>query len=446
MRGVVAAAVPLTALVVYLALPEGAGSAPAHRRAREAGADPILDHAESLLDEGRRVFRDDTFGDEEFWGGQLRLHEAIKGADLGGVGPGLSPSAALELGLKVDAGAVPEAMAQAIRRGAANLADPAVTLELLRANAVIGVRGQFDDGGALRSVGITCALCHSTVDDSVAPGIGRPLDGWPNRDLDVGAIVASAPSLAPFAALLEVDEDTVRTVLRSWGPGRYDAELVLDGKAFRPDGKTAATLLPAAFGLAGVNLHTYTGFGSVPYWNAYVANTQMHGKGTFFDPRLADPDRFPVAARAGLFDVRSEEDLITPKLAALHFYQLAIPAPRPPEGSFDAAAAERGRAIFEGKAKCATCHVPPLYTEPGWGMHTGAEIGIDDFQANRSPDGKYRTTPLRGLFTRAKGGFYHDGRFETLDAVVDHYVGVLGLEDELTTTEREDLVEFLKSL
>ncbi len=445
MRGVVAA-VPLAALVVFLALPEGAGSAPAHRRGREAGADPILDHAETLLDEGRRVFRDDTFGDEEFWGGQLRLHDAIQGADLGGVGPGLSPRAALGLGLKVDAGALPGPISAAIRRGAANLDDPAVTVELLRANAVIGVRGQFDDGGALRSVGITCALCHSAVDDSVAAGIGRPLDGWPNRDLDVGAIVASAPSLAPFAALLEVDEDTVRTVLRSWGPGRYDAELVLDGKAFRPDGKTAATLLPAAFGLAGVNLHTYTGFGSVPYWNAYVANTQMHGKGTFFDPRLADPVRFPVAARAKLFDVRAEEDLITPKLAALHFYQLAIPAPRPPEDTFDAVAAERGRAIFEDKdkGKCATCHVPPLYTEPGWGMHTGAEIGIDDFQASRSPDGRYRTTPLLGLFTRKKGGFYHDGRFADLDAVVNHYVGVLKLD--LTTQERADLLEFLKSL
>jgi hypothetical protein len=437
-------AVPLAALVVYLALPEKAGSTSAHRLGRGAGADSVLDNAERLLDEGRRVFRDDTFGDEEFWGGQLRLHEGIAGERLGGVGPGLSPRAALGLGLKVDAGAVPEAMAQAIRRGAADLDDPAVTVELLRAGAVIGVRGQFDDGGRLRSVGITCALCHSTVDDSFAAGIGRPLDGWPNRDLDVGAIAASAPSLAPFATLLETDEETVRTVLRSWGPGRYDAELVLDGKAFRPDGKTGATLLPAAFGLAGVNLHTYTGFGSVPYWNAYVANTQMHGKGTFFDPRLADAARFPVGARAGLDDVRTDDDRITAKLPALHFYQLAIPAPRPPEGSFDAQAAERGRAIFEGKAKCASCHVPPLYTEPGWAMHTAEEIGIDDFQASRSPDGRYRTTPLRGLFTREKGGFYHDGRFPTLEAVIDHYAGTFSLE--LTPAERADLVQFLKSL
>ncbi|WP_242345620.1 hypothetical protein [Anaeromyxobacter terrae] len=447
MRRVLAAAVPLAALALYLSFPRPAGPEAArsgHHR-REAAADPILDHADRLLDEGRHVFREETFGDEDFWGGQLRLHEAIAGQANGGVGPGLSPRAALSLGLKVDAGALPAATAEAVRRGAVNLDDPAVTVELLRAGAVVGVKGRFDDGGRLSSVGIACALCHSTVDDSVATGIGRPLDGWPNRDLDVGAIVASAPTLAPFASLLGTDEDTVRTVLRSWGPGRYDAELALDGKAFRPDGKSASTLLPAAFGLAGVNLHTYTGFGSVTYWNAFVANTQMHGKGTFFDPRLADASRFPIAAKAGFFDIRSEDDRITPKLAALHFYQLAIPAPRPPEGSFDADAAARGKALFEGKAKCATCHVPPLYTEPGFAMHTAAELGIDDFQASRSPEQRYyRTTPLAGLFTREKGGFYHDGRFATLDAVVDHYADTQKLE--LTPGERADLVQFLRSL
>lgn len=448
MRRVIAAAVPLAAVALYLSFPRAAGPEPArsgHRAARPAAEDPILDHADQLLDEGRRVFRDETFGDEDFWGGQLRLHEAIAGQANGGVGPGLSPRAALSLGLKVDAGALPAATAEAVRRGAVNLDDPAVTVELLRVGAVVGVKGRFDGGGRLSAVGISCALCHSTVDDSVATGIGRPLDGWPNRDLDVGAIVASAPTLAPFAALLGTDEDTVRAVLRSWGPGRYDAELALDGKAFRPDGKSASTLLPAAFGLAGVNLHTYTGFGSVTYWNAFVANTQMHGKGTFFDPRLADASRFPIAAKAGFFDVRSEDDRITPKLAALHFYQLAIPAPRPPEGSFDADAAARGKTLFEGKAKCARCHVPPLYTEPGFAMHTAEELGIDDFQASRSPEQRfYRTTPLAGLFTREKGGYYHDGRFPTLDAVVDHYAGVLGTE--LTSAERADLVQFLRSL
>jgi cytochrome c553 len=401
-------------------------------------------YSKKLLEEGRNTFRQDTFGSEDFWGGQLRLHQAIAGEKNGGVGPGVTPRQALQLGLKVDSAAVPRVMAEAIRGGTANLDDPATTVALLQADAVVGVRAQFSDR-KITSIGVTCALCHSTVDDSFAKGIGRRLDGWPNRDLDVGAIVASAPTLAPFATLLGVDEATVRKVLKSWGPGKYDAELDQDGKAFRPDGKPAATLLPAAFGLAGVNLHTYTGWGSVPYWNAYVANTQMHGKGRFFDPRLRDAKQFPVVAKSGFDDIRSKDDRITPKLAALHYYQLSIPAPHPPKGSFDEGASQRGRVVFEGKAKCATCHVPPLFTEPGWSMHTASELGIDDFQASRSPDRKfYRTTPLGGLFTRTKGGFYHDGRFETLEAVVEHYVRVLKLD--LTPAERADLVEYLKSL
>jgi mono/diheme cytochrome c family protein len=307
------------------------------------------------------------------------------------------------------------------------------------------VTGVFDkDKQKMRSIGIQCALCHSTVDDSFSPGIGRRLDGWPNRDLDVGAIVATAPSLKPFEELLGVDDATVRKVLKSWGPGKYDAELDQDGKAMRPDGKSAATLLPAAFGLAGVNLHTYNGWGSVTYWNAYVANTQMHGQGTFFDPRLKNAQQFPVAVKASFYDMRGKPDLITSKLAALHYYQLSIPAPKPPAGSFDASAAGRGKAVFEGKARCASCHVPPLFTEPGWGMHTAEEIGIDDFQASRSPDKRYRTTPLRGLFTRMKGGFYHDGRFPDLPAVVAHYEKTLSLQ--LTDAEKADLIAYLKSL
>jgi uncharacterized damage-inducible protein DinB len=203
-------------------------------------------------------------------------------------------------------------------------------------------------------------------------------------------------------------------VLASWGPGKFDAQLFLDGKAFRPDGKTAATLLSAAFGLAGVNLHTYTGWGGVPHWNAFVANLEMHGQGTFIDSRLNDAARFPVAARAGFAEVRSDPDLTTSKLPALQFYQLSLAAPKPPRGSFDAAAARAGKDVFNGAARCATCHVPPIFTEPGWNMHTAAEIGIDDFQSTRSPDERYRTTPLGGLFTRQKGGFYHDGRFPDL--------------------------------
>ena len=204
---------------------------------------------------------------------------------------------------------------------------------------------------ASRPIGIQCALCHSTVDNSVAPGIGRRLDGWPNRDLNVGAIVALAPDLSAVADLLQTDQPTVRKVLNSWGPGKFDAELFLDGKAFRPDGKSAATLLPAAFGLAGVNLHTYTGWGGVSHWNAFVANLEMHGKGTFVDARLDDPLQFPVAARAGFGHVRNDPDLITAKLPALQFYQLSIPAPDPPPGTFDARAARAGKAVFNGAGR-----------------------------------------------------------------------------------------------
>ena len=240
---------------------------------------------------------------------------------------------------------------------------------------------------------------------------------------------------------------TVRQVLASWGPGKFDAELILDGKAFRPDGGSAATLLPPAFGLAGVNLHTWTGWGSVSHWNAFVSNLEMHGKGTFFDPRLKDAVKFPIAAAAGFDNVRppaGQQDLITSKLPALHFYQIAIPAPKPPAGSFNETAAQRGQELFHAKANCASCHVPPLFTEPGWNMHTAAEIGIDDFQAKRSPDERYRTAPLKGLFTHMKGGFYHDGRFTTLLDVVNHYNAVFDLE--LTVQEKNDLVEYLKSL
>jgi hypothetical protein len=405
----------------------------------------IEDHVSRMMEDGRRIYRYDTFGSETFWGDKLKLHEAIAGEKGGGVGSGLTPKRALELGLKVDQGTVPAALLEVIKGGAVSLENPETTLELLRANAVVGVTGFFDKKDKrLRSIGIQCAFCHSTVDDSFARGIGRRLDGWPNRDLDVGAIVALAPNLKPMADLLKTDEATVQQILLSWGPGKYDAELNQDGKAFRPDGKSAATVLPAAFGLAGVHLHTYTGWGSVTYWNAYVANTQMLGMGTFFDPRLKNQAQFPIGATAGFGNMRQKPDLITEKLAALHFYQLAIPAPTPPKGFFNKEAAARGKEVFNGKATCARCHVPPLFTEPGWPLHTAEEIGIDDFQANRSPDKRYRTTPLRGLFVRMKGGFYHDGRFATLEKVVEHYGGVLNLK--LTEQEKTDLVEYLKSL
>jgi hypothetical protein len=404
----------------------------------------ILNTARQRIEEGRQIFRFETFGDEAFWGDTLKLHLAIEGQKLGGVGPGLSPKAALSLGLKVDVEALPGNVVAELKRGKLDLDNPATTVALLKLNAVIGLTGFFDSAGSLQSIGIQCALCHSTVDDSLAPGIGRRLDGWANRDLNIGAIIALAPDLSVLANLLATDETTVRRVLNSWGAGKFDAELLLDGKAFRPDGQSAATLIPPAFGLAGVNLHTWTGWGSVTHWNALVANLEMHGKGTFFDPRLNDAIQFPIAAAAGFGDVRNDPDLITSKLAALHFYQLAIPAPKPPRGSFDEAAAARGEVLFNGKADCARCHVPPLFTEPGWNMHTPEEIGIDDFQANRAPDRRYRTSPLKGLWTHQTGGFFHDGRFATLGAVINHYNQFFGLG--LNGSESNDLTEYLKSL
>ena len=408
-------------------------------------AEPQTDaHAKRMLEEGKQTFRFDTFGDEAFWTDALQLHRAIAGANLGGVGPGVSPRTALAVGLKVDLDALPQSLVSQLKQGRVNLDDPATTLALLKLNAVVGVKGTVRNDGRLQSIGITCAFCHSTVDDSFAPGIGKRLDGWANRDLNVGAIVALSPNLQPVANLLGVDQATVRTVLQSWGPGKFDAELFLDGKAFRPDGKSAATLIPPAFGLAGVNLHTWTGWGSVTHWNAFVANLEMHGQGTFYDPRLNDPIKFPIAAREGFGNVRSNPDLITAKLPALQFYQLAIPAPAALPGTFDAAAAARGATLFNGQAKCAQCHVPPIYTEPGWNMHTPEEIGIDDFQAKRSPDERYRTAPLKGLWTHQKGGFYHDGRFATLRDVIEHYNQFFGTN--LSEQQKFDLVEYLKSL
>ncbi len=404
----------------------------------------ISQNAARMLAEGKRTFRYDTFGDEAFWGDALQLHRAIAGERNGGVGPGVSPKTALAVGLKVDADALPEALKQQLRAGKVDLDDPATTLALLKLNAVVGVTGFFDGSGKIRSLGIQCALCHSTVNNSLAPGIGQRQDGWAARDLNVGAIVSLAPNLKPFTDLLGVDVETVKKVLASWGPGRFDAWLDKDGKAFQPDGKQAGTLIPAAFGLAGVNLHTYTGSGSVTYWNAYVGATEMHGSGTFFDARLGQRDQYPVAARSGSFNSRGVPDRLTSKLAALHFYQLAIPAPKAPAGSFDQAGFERGRGVFSGKARCATCHVPPLFTEPGNNLHAPSEIGIDAFQADRSPTRMYRTTPLAGLWTREKGGFYHDGRFATLMEVVNHYDAFFKLN--LTAAEKGDLIQYLKGL
>jgi hypothetical protein len=430
----------------------------------------VVKNATQRIKRGRQTFRFDTFGDEAFWGGTLQLHNAIAGAGLGGVGPGVSPASALAVGLKIDVDAIPASVRQQVAQGAVDLNDPTVTVALLKLNAVVGVTGMFDASGQLQSMGIQCALCHSTVDDSnpalcfgaIVPNpgtgcIGHRLDGWSNRDLNVGAIVGLSPNLTAFSSLLGVTQDAVRDVLATWGPGKFDAELILDGKAFNPQRVTdnvvtgtntpGATLIPPAFGLSGVNLHTWTGWGSVPHWNGFVANLEMHGRGRFFDPRLNNGTQFPIAAANGFADlshISPDEDRITSKLADLQLYQLSIPSPEPAPGSFDAAAASRGHELFRGQAGCNNCHVEPLWTEPGWNLHTPAEICIDDFQANRAPDQRYRTAPLGALFTHTKGGFYHDGRFATLKDVVDHYNRCMNLG--LSEGQSNDLVQYLLSL
>jgi hypothetical protein len=444
-------------------------------KSQSTNQDPTAANALLLVTQGREIFRFDTFGDQAFWGDALKLHQAIEGSALGGVGPGVSPKAALTVGLKIDADALPKNLFEQLQHGNVNLNDPAVTVSLLKVNAVVGVTGIFDSSGGLKSMGIQCALCHSTVDNSYPalcagviqpnPGtgcVGHRLDGWANRDLNVGAIIALAPDLSPVANLLNTTQTAVRSTLNTWGPGKFDAELFLDGKAFNPQQVTdgivtgtnvpGATLIPPAFGLGGVNLHTWTGWGSVPHWNAFVATLEMHGNGRFWDPRLNDGAQFPIAATHGFGDLRlpngqyvnPDSDMVTSKLQALQFFQLAIPAPQPPSGSFDSAAAARGDELFSGKAKCNNCHVEPLWTDPGWNLHTPTEVCIDSFQANRGPDRRYRTSPIGDLFTHFKGGFYHDGRFSTLMNVVDHYNACLRLG--LSSSEKSDLVQYLLSL
>lgn len=461
--GMMAAGLLLCAAAVLFITQSKSTAAPSH------GSDPVVQNATQKVEQGRSIFRFDTFGDQAFWGGKLKLHEAIEGAGLGGVGAGVSPKTALAVGLKIDVDALPNNLLQQLLHGKVNLDDPAVTLQLLSLNSVVGVTGAFNSSGTLQSVGIQCALCHSTVDNSFPtlcagqvtpnPGtgcIGHRLDGWPNRDLNVGAIIALAPDLSPIADLLGISQAQVRGVLNTWGPGKFDAELLLDGKAFNPQQITdgvvtgtnvpGASEIPPAFGLGGVNLHTWVGWGSVPHWNAFVANLEMGGTGRFFDPRLNNADQFPIAAANGFGDlphISPDSDLITSKLAALQLYQLSIPAPNPTV-PFDKAAAARGDVLFSGKAGCNNCHVEPLWTEPGWNLHAPSEVCIDGFQANRGPDHRYRTSPIGALSTHFKGGFYHDGRFADLNAVVDHYNTCmrLGLDDG----EKSDLIQYLISL
>jgi len=464
----------LLLLTVFLVL--GTFAVPRAQHVKQTSTSQFLgsaeDNSQQLIAQGKQIFRFDTFGDQAFWGAQLQLHQAINT---------LTPSNALALGLKVDSDALSPSTVNAIKHGKVNLDDPTVTRMLIQQNAVLGVVGSFNSNGTLNSVGLTCALCHSTVNDSVASGIGSRIDGLANRDLNVGAIAAAAPNLQPVVNLLSIADPgitaaQVRQVLNSWGPGKFDAELFLDGKASNPQQVTngvvtgtnvpGATLIPNARGLSGHNLHTWTGgWGTVTYWNAFVAVDELHGVGTFFDERFDNAAQFPIAAGAGLGHISTDPDTdqVTSRLPALHFYQLALPAAQPrPAIDFDPAAAARGDVLFSGKANCNSCHREPLWTEPGWNQHSADQLKIDSFEADRAPASVvaggaqthgYRTMNLAGIFVRErglfmfpqdKGRFYHDGRFNTLLDVVNSYNERFGLG--LTDQEKNDLVEYLKSL
>jgi cytochrome c5 len=344
---------------------------------------------------GQEIFRFHTFGDEQLWTDKLRMHEVIAAA--------VSPTVALSVGLKVDAEVLPPGIL-----GTVDLNDPATTIALLELNAVVGVMGKVENG-TLKEVGITCALCHSTVDDSVAPGIGQRLDGWPNLDLNPGAIIALSPAIT----------DAQRAVYSSWGPGKYDPR-------FNQDGINHPVVLPPAYGLAGVALETFTGDGPISYWNAYVAVTQMGGKGDFSDARIG-------------ISIDQEPDLVTPRLPALRDYQLSLAAPRAPAGSFDAEAAARGKLVFD--ANCARCHADATYTDAPT-LHDAVETGMEPLYATRSATKQYRSTPLRALWQHAP--YFHDGSAATLADVVKHYDRVLALR--LVDCDKHDLVEFLKSI
>jgi cytochrome c2 len=369
--------------------------------------------------DGQQIFRHDTFGDEQLWTKVLRMPEAIAQVD---------PATALAVGLKVDAEALPASVIHALRAGQIDLSSPATTIALLQLDAIVGVKGTVNDAGVLTSVGVTCALCHSTVDNSLATGIGKRLDGWANRDLNVGAIVALSPVLP----------DALKAEFRSWGPGRYDPRHhAFDGTNLIPLNSASVPVeIPSIYGLRQAGFETYTADGPISYWNSYVGVSQMGGHGSFADPRIG-------------LSISQTPDLVTPKLAALLDYQLRLRVPEPPAGSFNTAAAERGRHLFRHTAGCATCHSGPALTDVLSGpdrkvpfLHAPSEVGMDPRYAERSATGKYRTTPLRGLWQHAP--YFHDGSAPTLDAVVDHYDQLFRLG--LSVSQKADLVEYLKTL
>jgi mono/diheme cytochrome c family protein len=374
---------------------------------------PTLDP--TLVAQGKDIFRSDTFGDETFWTGTLHMNEVIQAA--------VDPMTALSVGLKVDAEALPAAVVAGIQDGSISLTSPATTVALLKLNAVVGVKGTVESVNGvdtLTNVGITCALCHSTVDDSFTKGIGKRLDGWPNRDLNPGAIIALSPALSADA----------KAVYTSWGPGKYDPR-------FNQDGKNGPQVIPPAFGLLGINKITATGDGDdLAYWNRYVSVTQMGGHGSFMEPRT------------GVSVTNGTDDLVSSKLPALQEYQLSIASPAPPAGSFDATAAARGKEVFAGAGKCVSCHSGSRFTDANQRLHDPSEVvsepepnGAPSY-ASRSATKQYRTAPLGGIWQHPP--YFHNGSAATLEAVVDTYDSRKSLG--LTSAQKSDLVEYLKSL
>ncbi len=369
--------------------------------------------------DGQAIFRFDTFGDEQLWTDVLRMHDVISTVD---------PVSALGVGLKVDVDALPTQVIAALRAGEVDLTNPAVTVELLRLNAVVGVKASVNEAGQLTRVGVTCALCHSSVDNSFAPGIGRRLDGWANTDLNVGAIVALSPAL----------DDATKAEFRTWGPGKYDPRHhAFDGTNIIPlNNPSLPIVIPPIYGLKGIGFETFTADGPISYWNSYVGVGQMGGKGNFSDPRIG-------------LSIHQTPDLVTPKLRALLDYQLSLRAPAAPKRSLDDAAVRRGKRLFRNEAQCATCHQSPHFTDVLNGpdprapfLHDPAEVGMDPAYAARTATGKYRTTPLRGLLQHPP--YFHDGSAPDLPSVVNHYDTLFGLN--LTAAQKADLVEYLKSL
>ena len=376
-------------------------------RAAAAAAEQAL-----LVEEGKQIFRHDTFGDEAQWTDTLRMHEVISAA--------VDPITALSVGLKVDSQALPAAVVAGIQDGSIDLASPATTIALLKLDAVVGVKGTVERVAGvdtLTRVGITCALCHSTVDDSFAPGIGMRLDGWPNRDLNPGAIIALSPAVDAAA----------KAQFNSWGAGMFDPRHNIDGL-------NKPVVIPPAYGLDGINSITFTGDGDeIAYWNRYVGVVEMGGLGTMVDPRL------------GLDITHGTEDLITSKLPALQAYQLSIAAPAPPAGSFDVAAAARGKLLFEGAGQCASCHSGALFTDANTTLHPPSDSMAEPESpsyASRSATRMYRTSPLRGVWQHPP--YFHDGSAPTLEAVVETYNTRRSLG--LTANEVVDLAQYLRSL